>query len=45
MDFSYGAGAQFRVWSLTLRAEYERFDIGAPDKVDMISLGLMWTFL
>jgi opacity protein-like surface antigen len=44
MDFSYGAGAQFRVWSLTLRAEYEVFDIADADKIDMISLGLMWTF-
>jgi OOP family OmpA-OmpF porin len=44
MDFSYGAGAQFRVWSLSLRAEYEVFDIN-PEKVDMISLGIMWTFL
>ena len=45
MDFSYGAGAQFRVWSLSLRAEYERFDISAADTVDMVSLGVMWTFL
>jgi hypothetical protein len=44
MDFSYGVGAQFRVWSLSLRAEYEVFDISS-DKVDMISLGIMWTFL
>ena len=26
-----------------LRAEYEVFDV-SPDKVDMISLGIMWTF-
>ena len=45
MDFSYGAGAQFRVWSLTLRAEWERFDMSALDKAEMISVGLMWTFL
>ena len=44
MDFSYGAGAQFRIWSLSLRAEYEVFDI-SPEKVDMISVGIMWTFL
>jgi Outer membrane protein beta-barrel domain len=43
MDFSYGVGAQFRVWSLSLRAEYEVFDV-SPDQVDMISLGIMWTF-
>ena len=45
MDFSYGGGAQFRVWSLSLRAEYEVFDIAEADNVDMISLGIMWTFL
>jgi OOP family OmpA-OmpF porin len=44
-DFSYGIGAQFRVWSLSLRAEYERFDIGDADTVDLISLGVTWTFL
>jgi OOP family OmpA-OmpF porin len=44
-DFSYGVGAQFRVWSLSLRAEYERFDIGDADTVDLISLGVTWTFL
>ena len=27
-----------------LRAEYEVFDI-SPDKVDMLSVGIMWTFL
>ena len=45
MDFSYGGGAQFRVWSLSLRAEYEVFDIAEADTIDMISLGIMWTFL
>ena len=44
-DFAYGVGAQFRVWSLSLRAEYERFEISDVDKLDMISLGLTWTFL
>ena len=38
-DLTYGVGAQFRVWSLSLRAEYERFDISDADTVDMISLG------
>ena len=45
MDFSYGGGAQFRIWSLTLRAEYEVFDIADADNVDLLSVGLMWTFL
>ena len=44
-DFTYGVGAQFRVWSLGVRAEYERFDITDADTVDMISLGVTWTFL
>ena len=43
-DLTYGVGAQFRVWSLSLRAEYEMFDIEDAD-VDMISLGVTWTFL
>jgi hypothetical protein len=43
-DLTYGVGAQFRVWSLSLRAEYERFDISDADRVDMISVGATWTF-
>lgn len=43
-DLTYGVGAQFRVWSLGIRAEYEVFDIEDAD-VDMISLGVTWTFL
>jgi hypothetical protein len=33
------------VWSQSIRAEYEMFDIDAADTVDMISLGVTWTFL
>ena len=44
-DLAYGVGAQFRVWSLGLRAEYERYDISEADTVDMVSLGVTWTFL
>ncbi|MGI9246365.1 MAG: outer membrane beta-barrel protein [Steroidobacteraceae bacterium] len=44
-DLTYGIGAQFRVWSLSLRAEYERFDVADADTVDMVSLGVTWTFL
>jgi hypothetical protein len=43
-DLTYGVGAQFRVWSLSIRAEYEVFDIEDAD-VDMLSLGVTWTFL
>lgn len=44
-DLTYGAGVQFRVWSLSLRGEYERFDVADADTVDMISVGVTWTFL
>jgi opacity protein-like surface antigen len=44
-DFAWGVGAQFRVWSLSLRAEYERFEIEDADTVDLISVGVTWTFL
>jgi hypothetical protein len=44
-DFTYGVGAQFRVWSLSFRGEYERFDISDADTVDLISIGVTWTFL
>lgn len=44
-DFTWGVGAQFRVWSLSLRAEYERFEIEDADTVDLISVGVTWTFL
>jgi hypothetical protein len=43
-DFTYGVGAQFRVWSLGIRAEYEIFDFEDAD-VDMLSIGVTWTFL
>ncbi len=43
-DLTYGIGAQFRVWSLSIRGEYERFDI-SDDTVDMFSVGVTWTFL
>ena len=44
-DLTYGVGAQFRVWGLSLRAEYEIFDISDADTVDMISASVTWTFL
>jgi len=44
-DLAYGVGVQFRLLSLSLRAEYERFEIADTDKVDMLSLGVTYTFL
>jgi OOP family OmpA-OmpF porin len=43
-DLAYGAGAQFRVLGLSIRAEYEKFDISDVD-LDMISVGATYTFL
>ena len=45
IDFTYGIGAQFRIWSLSLRAEYELYDIADADTVDLLSVGVTWTFL
>lgn len=44
-DLAWGGGAQVRLGSLALRAEYERYDVSGPDTVDMVSVGLTWTFL
>lgn len=44
-DFAYGAGLQFRLLSLSARIEYEVFDVDGVDDLNMISLGLTYTFL
>lgn len=43
-DLTYGVGAQFRVWSLSIRAEYERFEVSDIDTVDLATVGVTWTF-
>ena len=43
-DLAYGVGAQFRVLGLSIRAEYEKFEISDVD-LDMVSIGLTYTFL
>lgn len=43
-DLTYGVGAQFRIGSLALRAEYERFEVSDINTVDLASLGVTWTF-
>jgi opacity protein-like surface antigen len=45
VDLTYGIGAQFRVWSLSIRAEYEIFDVSELDATNMYSVGVTWTFL
>src|SRR5579862_4631280 len=42
-DFAYGAGVQWHVGSLGLRAEYERIDTSGQNP-DMFTFGLTWTF-
>lgn len=44
-DFAYGVGAQVRFGSIAVRAEYERFEIDNLDDVNLLSLGVTWTFL
>lgn len=44
-DFAYGVGAQFRVWSLSVRAEYEKFEVDDVDDLNMLSVGVTFTFL
>jgi opacity protein-like surface antigen len=44
-DLAYGAGVQFRVLGLSVRAEYEVFDTDLFDDVNMLSVGLTYTFL
>ena len=44
-EFAYGAGAQFRLLSLSVRAEYERFDVNKVNDLNMFSIGVTYTFL
>jgi hypothetical protein len=44
-EFGYGAGVQVRLGSLGARLEYEQFDVDNTDGVEMLSLGVTWTFL
>ena len=44
-EFGYGAGVQARLGSLAARLEYEQFDVDHTDGVELLSLGVTWTFL
>lgn len=44
-EFAYGAGAQLNFGGLSLRLEYEKFDIENTDGLDLYTLGATWTFL
>ena len=44
-DLAYGVGVQFRLLSLSVRAEYEKFDIDDVEDANILSLGVTYTFL
>ena len=44
-DLAYGAGVQFRLLSLAVRAEYEVFEIDDVDDANFLSIGVTYTFL
>jgi hypothetical protein len=44
-DLAYGVGVQFRLLSLGVRAEYEKFDIDDVEDANMLSIGVTYTFL
>ncbi|MFC4310017.1 outer membrane beta-barrel protein [Steroidobacter flavus] len=44
-DFAYGVGVQFRLLSLGVRAEYEKFEIDNLKDANMLSIGVTYTFL
>jgi Outer membrane protein beta-barrel domain len=44
-DFAYGVGVQLRFLSLSARLEYEEFDLDDVDNLNMLTLGLTYTFL
>ena len=43
-DFAYGWGAQWRWQSLAVRAEYERFDTDLIGDLDLLTVGVTYTF-
>jgi Outer membrane protein beta-barrel domain len=43
-EFAYGAGVQFNAGRLGIRAEYEKFNTNVIGDLDVISLGLNFTF-
>jgi hypothetical protein len=44
IEFAYGGGVQFNLGQLGLRAEYEKFDTDVIGDLDVISLGVAFTF-
>jgi hypothetical protein len=44
IKFAYGAGLQFRLQQLALRAEYEKYNTPVINDLDLITLGATYTF-
>jgi len=44
IELAYGAGVQFNMGALGLRAEYEKFDTDVIGDLDVISAGVVFTF-
>ena len=43
-EVAYGAGARFRLQNFAINAEYEKFDTDVVGDLDLISLGVTYTF-
>jgi hypothetical protein len=43
-EFAYGAGLQYRWSNLAVRAEYEKYDTDVVGDLDLITVGLTYTF-
>jgi hypothetical protein len=43
-ELAYGGGIQFRIGGLGLRAEYEKYDTDVIGDLDLITVGLTYTF-
>lgn len=43
-DAFYGAGIGLSLWILAFRAEYERFQIKEVDRVQMLSVSVLFQF-
>jgi hypothetical protein len=43
-ELAYGAGIQFRIGGLGLRAEYEKYDTDVIGDLDLITVGFTYTF-
>lgn len=43
-DLGYGVGAKIDIGALQFRGEFESYDIEDAEKLDMVSVGLVWQF-